>query len=258
MENLMANRIVPLFVAVFFLISGYQVTYAQERPVKFGVRGGFNFANTSDVFSHSPYENEAGINVSTDKRYHGAANIGAFVEYWFGSNLALQLNASYMEKGVKYASEIKGSTFVPDIGQRVELFMDANQTLRLTYLSVPLMAKFAFREYNSRSTTPFICAGPEFGFLLKADASDVIGETIAYLPGLGGGATSLDVPGADIKDDLESLEYGLNFGGGLMFPLGDSKLFLDGWYFLGLSKINKEGSDNIRNTSVNVNLGLIF
>ncbi len=79
-----------------------------------------------------------------------------------------------------------------------------------------------------------------------------------YIPGVAGGAESIYVPGQDVKDDTESLEVSLNFGTGMIFPLGNINAFLDGRYGFGLSKTNKEGDESITNNIIYINFGLIF
>jgi hypothetical protein len=134
------------------------------------------------------------------------------------------------------------------------------------------MAKFAFGGGNPGAARPFIMAGPEVGYLLSAETTDSQGQMQFYIPALAGGAVDINEvdglgsTGADLKDDIESLEYAFNFGGGIIFPLGQAQIFLDGWYSLGLSNIFKDVSEedseevsvNVKNSVVMLNLGLIF
>lgn len=81
-------------------------------------------------------------------------------------------------------------------------------------------------------------AGPSIGFLLSAKFKS-------------------DGVSIDVKEDLESVDFGLGFGGGVVKPSGNMTLFAEAKYFLGLSNINKvEGESKI---SYRFNLdGLIY
>ncbi|MCS4238371.1 hypothetical protein M2306_001516 [Myroides gitamensis] len=79
----------------------------------------------------------------------------------------------------------------------------------LDYINVPIMAKYYVMDGLS------VQAGPQVGFVVKAE-----------------------VGGIDAKDDVNTVDFGLNLGAGYELPLG---LFFDARYDLGLNKVNKEG-----------------
>ncbi|NIR63401.1 MAG: PorT family protein, partial [candidate division Zixibacteria bacterium] len=76
------------------------------------------------------------------------------------------------------------------------VFGETKQSLRLSYISLPLMAKLAFGAGNSSAARPYIIAGPEAGFLLSAKTSDLKGDLKGYVPGLGGGAVDIRESGS--------------------------------------------------------------
>lgn len=243
-----------LLIALTLLSSSL---FSKDGSIKFGLRGGVNLANSSNnIGDAAVVENEPGLTLSVDNRIRKTYGVGGFIEYRFGSMVSAQLNALYSLKGVKVNTVVDGSTFVPEVGMLVNIFQETKQTIEYSYLSIPLLAKLALGREGA--TRPYIMAGPEVGFLLSAKTSDLTGDVQAYIPGEGGGASSFSAPGQDIKDDTESMEFALNFGTGMTFPLGSINAFLDGRYGLGLTKTNKEGDEKITNNVIYINFGLIF
>jgi hypothetical protein len=247
------------FLISILLFAGLSYSvFPQTSSFKWGLRAGLNFpsVNENDFVGVPilPETEEANVQIVSDRRRLNTYNAGLYFEYWFSSNFIMQLNALYNRKGVKIKSEMDG--FVVDNGQTINVFMVSQQTLDLAYFSVPLMAKYVFGR--SGSARPFITAGPEIGYLLSADSSDFEADLQAYITELGGGAFEFIEPGGDGKDDLESLEVALNFGGGFIVPVGQMELFFDGWYSLGLTKINKKGEKDIKNNVITLNIGLGF
>jgi hypothetical protein len=229
---------------------------SKDKPIKFGLRAGINLANVSDDIQTNADTGDPGLSVSIENRIRKTYGVGGFIEYRFGSMVSAQLNVLYSLKGVKVNTVVDGSTFVPELGMLVNVFQETKQTIEYSYLSIPLMGKLAFG--GEGATRPYIIAGPEIGVLLSAKTSSLEGEVQAYIPGVAGGAASINASGQDVKDDTEPLEIAVNFGTGIIFPLGNVNLFLDGRYGYGLSKINKQGDENITNNIIYINIGLIF
>lgn len=78
----------------------------------------------------------------------------------------------------------------------------------LDYINVPIMAKYYVIDGLS------LQAGPQIGFNVKAKSA-----------------------GEDIKDLINTVDFGLNFGAGYEIAMG---IFVDARYNLGLSKVAKE------------------
>jgi hypothetical protein len=251
----MIKRQVLLVMAALFLASLTSPVLSQNKPLNFGLRVGLTSSSVNEDVLPSALEDD-GLEVSAQRKRRNTFTGGGFIEYWFGSSFALQLNALYLKKGVRIDSELEGSVF--DQGFTVNVFGETKQSLLVSYLSFPLLAKLAIGGGNAGAVKPFIMAGPEVGYLLSAEITDLEGEIQFYVPALAGGAFEINEAGLDIKDDIESLEYAFNFGAGIIFPLGEAKILLDGWYSMGLSKINKEGSESTKNNVLLLNLGLMF
>ena len=99
---------------------------------------------------------------------------------------------------------------------------DGNPKLNLDYLNIPVMAKFYVAEGFSLE------AGPQVGFLMSAKVKTDAGD-------------------ADFKDFVNSTDFGVNFGAGYDVT---ENINLGVRYSLGLSNINKEGDDSIKNSNI--------
>ena len=76
-------------------------------------------------------------------------------------------------------------------------------------------------------------AGPQIGFLLSAE---IIGE--------------------DIKDEMESIDFGMNLGASYDFS---EKLFAQARYNIGLSNVAKDsGDEKIQNSVISLSMGYRF
>ncbi|WP_410877791.1 porin family protein [Myroides sp. DW712] len=95
----------------------------------------------------------------------------------------------------------------------------------LDYINVPIMAKYYVMDGLS------VQAGPQIGFNVKAEAGDV-----------------------DVKDLINTVDFGLNFGAGYELPMG---VFFDARYDLGLTKVYKEGK-SIKNGVFQLSVGYKF
>jgi len=254
----MPKNLLSFLISILLLASLSYSVFPQTSSFKWGLRAGLNFPSVNENYFAGaevlPETDEVSVRIVTDQRRLNTYNAGLYFEYWFSSKFIMQLNALYNRKGVKVKSEMDG--IVVDNGQTINIFMVSQQTLDLAYFSTPLMVKYAFGR--SGSARPFITIGPEIGYLLSAETSDFEADFQAYITELGGGAFEINEPGGDVKDDLESTEVAFNFGAGLIIPLGQMDLFLDGWYSLGLTKINKEGENDIKNNLITLNIGLGF
>jgi hypothetical protein len=125
------------------------------------------------------------------------------------------------------------------------------QELRLAYLSFPLLGKLSFG--NPAGIRPYLLAGPELSILLSAEVKSKLEIAVSGYP-----QTFRDTEKDDIKDECESLEFAFNLGGGMEFPIGTMRAFIDARYGLGLSKVNKEGEEDFKNNVIYLNVGLIF
>ncbi|SHM70113.1 porin family protein [Polaribacter sp. KT 15] len=144
-------------------------------------------------------------------------NVGAVVEFEITDKFSIQPELIYSAQGAKLEEE-----------------SDIDLTLKLDYLNVPVIAKFYAAEGFSLEF------GPQVGFLLSAKAKAKIGG---------------DSGETDIKDEFETVDFGLNFGAGYKL---DSGLNFSARYNLGLSNVAKESESSVKNSVFQISVGYFF
>lgn len=176
---------------------------ANAQDVKFGLKGGLNVSNFSGDTEGIDFKSRFGFNV------------GGFVEIKFSEKFALQPEVLYSTQGAKVDNF---NLDVDGIGT-----VNADVAFNLAYINVPVMFKYFAAEKFSLE------AGPQIGFLVSA-------ETKTKVDGYGSSKV-------DIKDNFESIDFGLNLGAGYDFTENFSAGVR---YNLGLANIAKteEGDDS--------------
>lgn len=190
--------------------------FSNAQETKFGVKGGINLHTiTGDV--------------SEDVSSKVGFQIGGFAEFKLSDKFAIQPELLFSTQGAKL------ETSEPEFG------ISSEQKLNLTYLNIPVMAKFYATEKFSLE------AGPQVGFLLSAKSK--------YEATFDGETESGD---EDVKDTLESIDFGVNFGAGYDFT---ENLSAGLRYNLGLSNIAKTEDDNdakVKNSVFSLSLAYKF
>lgn len=221
------------FFTVFFILAAF--TSLSMAQVQLGLQAGVNFADVSiDPIPE-------GISLETSMKT--GFLFGGVVFYSFSPILGLQLEPAYIQRGAKvdesYTEE--GITF------------KAEETLTADYIDVPLLLKASFGE---GSVKPYLMAGASVAFQLgdveiEIDKATLDGEDIT------------DQIPSDLKKqkvESNSPDFLLNFGGGVLFPLGQVNIFIEGQYNLGLTNLNNEPDDDteIKNKGIQVKAGVLF
>lgn len=137
--------------------------------------------------------------------------IGGVLDIGLNENVALRIEPMYLQKGAKFHSEDQ------DLGN-IDVISKAD------YLEIPVFLKIAL---GTNSARPYLFTGPSIGFNLSS-------KFAIEVPGL-----SVE---ADIKEVTKSIDFGLGFGGGLSFSMGNNTIFLEGRYTLGLTDIVDDGT----------------
>ena len=135
--------------------------------------------------------------------------IGGVLDLALSENISLCFEPMYLQKGAKEEIEEEVTT------------IDAS--IKLNYIEIPVFLKILL---GSSDTKPYIMAGPTIGFLMSANM-----EVSAM-------GMSMEV---DIKDFMESIDYGVSFGGGISFAMGNNSFFIEGRYTIGLADVFKGG-----------------
>lgn len=114
--------------------------------------------------------------------------------------------------------------------------VDGGEKLKLNYIEVPILVKYVFPTEGSFE--PCVYAGPVISFLMSAKIGD-----------------------EDIKDFVKSTDFGVAFGAGAEFAVGEGggKFHFDGRYTLGLTNASDDDSDDdVKNGVISVFVGYGF
>lgn len=104
---------------------------------------------------------------------------------------------------------------------------DISMDFELNYINLPIMFKYGVADGF------YLEAGPQIGFL-----------------------TSAKVLGVDIKDEVESIDFGVNLG--LSYDISE-KFFGGARYNIGLSRISKDTEDeSVKNSVLSFSVGYRF
>ena len=144
---------------------------------------------------------------------------GVFMNYQMTESMSLQPELLFMMKGTK-----------ADI--------DEDAGYKMTYIDIPVLAKFSVPMEGAFA--PCFFAGPYIGFLMSADMYYEDEEE-------------------SIKDDLKSTDFGLMFGGGFDYDMGEGYMTFDVRYALGLTDFVDVDEDvNVKNTGIMFLVGYGF
>lgn len=206
---------------IITVIASFSFMNAQENSVRFGVKAGLNIANI--VGDSQDLWDDLNGEIKPIIRFH----VGALVEIPVSEVFAIQPELLFSRQGAKLKID------------------NAEEISNLSYLNIPLIAKFYLAEGLSFQV------GPQIGFLLSA-------KNKASGTFFDGFETVTVDEESDIKDRVNSVDFGLNFGFGYQLEQG---VFFDARYSLGLSNINDfEGSDDFEdsNSVFQISLGYKF
>lgn len=153
----------------------------------------------------------AGVNIAnldekdSDFKSLTGFGIGGVIDISLGEKFSVYLQPMYLQKGA--SEEEEGITL----------------DVKLAYIEIPALFKVKLGE---GSTKPYLMAGPTVGFNVGANLD------------LGAGGLSVEI---DFADLVQTFDFGLAFGGGIIFDMGKNSLFIEAKYSLGLADVTKEG-----------------
>ncbi|RXQ97611.1 PorT family protein [Ancylomarina salipaludis] len=190
-----------ILVVICVLIASYG--YAQD--VKFGAKAGLNLSNLvgDDV---DDVDMKAGL------------YFGGFLNLPLNNNLSFQPELLYSRQGWKIDSG------------------DGDLSIKTTYINIPLLLKMSL----GASDKIHVYAGPQLGFLVKAEAQAEQGDVTGTV---------------DIKDEFKDFDFSLNFG--LSFDVSD-EISLDVRYNRGLSKLDDIDNSKAYNSVIQLGVAYSF
>jgi hypothetical protein len=193
----MKFRVGAILAGAVMMIAAASPTYAQG--VMFGAKVGVNFADISTDGDDDIDEEDFDLGNKT------GWVAGGFVEIPFAPQFSFAPEVLFTQKGAKADAEDGGDEF--------------SLTLNVTQVQVPLLFK---AHFSGGPVRPFVVVGPAFGFTAKADSKfELNGE---------------EFDEEDIKDDIESVEFSLVFGGGVRF----GNAMIEARYDFGLNDLDKD------------------
>lgn len=206
-----------LFIVAMAMI-GLNQTFSQE--IMFGAKAGINFANIVG---------DDADDVSMTTKFH----FGVVAEIPLSDKFSVQPELIYSAQGGKFEETFSESGFT----------YNEEDTYKFNYLNLPIMAKYYFANGFSLEV------GPQIGFLLSAKVDYDYSETFE-------GETYSESGEEDIKDDLKSIDFGLNFGLGYKL---DNGLNFTARYNVGLTKLDDTDMDmDVKNSVIQISVGYFF
>jgi len=172
-------------------------------------------------------------NSGQDVAYKQSCNVGATLIYSSASHWGFGADIKYSREGYKY-------------NFHNILYGNKQMDTRVSsdFIRVPLRAIYFFND-NSHKVRPNISLGPSFGFLTggKIRVEDDDKNLYSKTP---------------VKDQYKSFDFGVQGSVGVSFKLAEALwLSTDVAYYQGLLKQNKNGDNNMMNSNLVLNVGLL-
>lgn len=179
------------------------VCFSYAQKVQYGVKGGLNLASLYGA----DYQ---------DHEYNTYYHIGGMAELPITEKFSVQPELLYSVQGSK-GDLILISLHNMAVPYPGYISPKVTFDIKSQYLNIPVMAKYdVFKGVDLEF-------GPQLGFLLAAE------QKTKY-----SGDTGTTILTEDIKDDMNKVDFGLNFG--LSYTIGNA-INLGARYNLGLSKV---------------------
>ncbi len=238
-----------------------------EKQWWLGFKGGLNFSKAVVDQSYgviTPADYDPSL---TEKKYDDFSGVGAHatVEVTFTfRQLSISIQPTYRNSTFSYSNRYE---YTETTSGAPQLILQYNQQQQVNWLDVPLLVKYDVTRSKLR---PYIQAGAYYGFLLNANKSLALTRT-DYASGA---ANTLNEPEIIVgaTDLFANNHWGLVFGGGVNYHVGNIRVNLDILYRHGMSLVNSTenrygndrltGSgdvmDDIKLNNIGVSLGCLF
>jgi len=249
----------PLLLFAFSLFL-FNVSKAQNFTL--GVSGGISIPNLTAGGSQ-----ENPLNTGYKSRLGPDASI--FGEYQVSSKFSLEMRAEYSSQGGKksgmqaFPTPPAMAAMFPDGQAPQYLYANFKSEAKLNYLLVPVLGKFGWNLHNSPIRI-YVDAGPFAGFLLSAhqvtSGSSIIYADQKGTQQLSPGPQSFDANN-DIKDQLNTFNFGVSGNLGVAYKFNSSKIFIEGggnYGFLNIQKGTANGKNNTGAGTLSLGYGYTF
>ncbi|MEZ4903313.1 MAG: porin family protein [Spirosomataceae bacterium] len=198
-------------LVVFLLIA---VSFSTNAQVSMGVRGGASLSKTT---GHGNFiENFTG-----NMDYIVSGNGGIFLQIPITGGLSFRPELAYKQSGAGLSS----NNLLDLAGVNIPLGGTIRQ--RLTYVQAPLLLQYDFGD-NGSIVKPYIVVGPSFNYLadgkIVSRADLILFRSQPMRTDIGLGAFS-------------RFEVGGVGGAGLSFAVGQAKVFVEGRYERGFTRV---------------------
>jgi len=253
----MQKKPLLLFAFSFFL---FNVSNAQNFTL--GVTGGISIPNLTAGGSQ-----ENPLNTGYKSRLGPDASI--FGEFRVSSLFSVEMRAEYSSQGGKksgiqaFPTPPAMAAMFPDGQAPQYLYANFKSEAKLNYLLVPVLGKFGWDVKNSPLRI-YVDAGPFAGFLLSAhqvtSGSSNIYADKEGMQQLSQSPQSFDANN-DIKDQLNTYNFGLSGNVGVAYKLNSSKIFIEGggnYGFLNIQKGTANGKNNTGAGTLSLGYGYTF
>ncbi len=213
-----------LIITIFAIVAVFTLSFASvsAQGLTAGLKGGMNIAN---LHGKGVKVIEEGIGTDLVSKMGFCA--GGFITYNINDMFAIQPELLFSMKGAKAEREIEGET--------------AKLAFNLNYLEIPVLAKLSIPTPGN--VKPSLFVGPSLAIKLS-------------------GKLKTEIAGESEEEDLEDLkstDFGLVFGAGIDFALGQGKLTVDARYTLGLTKADESEEElDIKNGAISIMVGYSF
>lgn len=235
-----------LIVSVIFIFSLFVFHEASSQEWALGARAGLSIPNLTGG---------GGNELSSGYKSAFGANAAIFAEFKFSKLFSLQPQIEYSaEGGVKNGYQAFPNPSAAQPMQPTYLYADFKNQSKIDYLLIPVLAKLGWNLGNSPWRFYFN-AGPYLGFLLSAHQVVSNGGMIyVQNPQAPGGriATGATLPSStkdndNIKDKLNSINYGFEANFGFAYRTGPHSIFVEGGGNYGLLKVQKSAANGQNN-----------
>jgi opacity protein-like surface antigen len=217
-----------------FLLLCFSSVYSQPS-FHVGFQGGLAVSNLS--YSKDIWQ-------TTDQTTRRGIVVAAIGEVVLSERWSLQIEPRYVQKGNKIGTFAVTGPAGPTVLGTIEVFE------KLDYLEIPLYVRTTF---PMEGITPFLFAGPSFGFLLtaKLDGTPAGFELTPSESGV-----------RDIRSDFKSTDVSVDVGLGVEYHLSPPiAILLEGTYSHGLVNIwaHSEPTDlTVKSYTFHFSLGMMF